>query len=569
MDQAIRKVLLIEDNPGDARLLKEAIREITPLPFELIHVDRLDLGIERLHQYNFAAVLLDLSLPDAKGIESVVRMQREVSGMPTVVLTGLDDDAVALDAVRAGAQDYLVKGEIDGRLLVRSLKYAIERKLLQEATHKHLEQITVLKDINSALTSTLDLAAVLDTLLEKMALLMPEVATTIRLRNKETGLLEPVACRNIDEQDWMAAATRWKIEGSVSDIAVTMKSPLLIADLPNDPRARNPEFFRNFGFTAYLGIPLTANHEVLGLIACYAKEQHAFSDQETEFLGALAGQASVAIRNSQVHGEIYKLAKDLERANHVKDEFLGIMSHELRTPLNVAKGYVEMLQCGFFGALPADQQEALDKIAAQHRAQLSMVNNILNALAMESEVAKAQYEEVSLADFIDELQIAYPQPLDGKLTFDWDCPLDLPAIQTDKTKLQYIFQNLINNAVKFTPSGSITVTVRLATSRHDSDLSAEKTTLVASVTDTGVGIDEKFQSVIFEKFSQVDSSTTRSHEGIGLGLHIVKRCTELLCGNVTVESKVGEGTKFRVTVPCELSSENPSSGKNFPAAVPA
>jgi len=554
MDQTIRKVLLIEDNPGDARLLKEAIREITPLPFELIHVDRLDLGIERLHQHDFAAVLLDLSLPDAKGIETVVRMQREVSGMPTVVLTGLDDDAVALDAVRAGAQDYLVKGEIDGRLLVRSLKYAIERKLLQEATDKHLEQITVLKDINTALTSTLDLSAVLDTLLEKMALLMPEVATTISLTNRETALLEPVACRNIDEQDWRAAAIRWETEGSVSDVAIAMKSPLLIPDLPNDPRALNPEFFRNNGFTAYLGIPLTANDEVLGLIACYAKEQRAFSDQDTEFLGALAGQASVAIRNSQVHGEIHKLAKDLERANHVKDEFLGVISHELRTPLNVAKCYVEMLQNGFFGVLPTDQQEALDKVAAQHRAQLSMVNNILNALAMESEVAKAQYEEVSLVDFIYELQNAYPQPLDSKLIFEWDYPLDLPAIQTDKTKLQYIFQNLINNAVKFTPSGSITVSVNLATSRHDSDLSAPKTTLVVSVTDTGVGIDDKFQSVIFEKFSQVDSSTTRAHEGIGLGLHIVKRCTQLLSGNVTVESKLGEGTVFRVTVPCELSS---------------
>ena len=569
MDQTIRKVLLIEDNPGDARLLKEAIREITPLPFELIHVDRLDLGIERLHQDNFAAVLLDLSLPDAKGIDTVVRMQREVSGMPTVVLTGLDDDAVALDAVRAGAQDYLVKGEIDGRLLVRSLKYAIERKLLQEATDKHLEQITVLKDINTALTSTLDLSAVLDTLLEKMASLMPEVATTISLRNRETALLEPVACRNIDEQDWMAAAARWKIEGSVSDIAVAMKSPLLITDPANDARVRNPEFFRSNGFTAYLGIPLTANDEVLGLIACYAKEQRAFSDQDTEFLGALAGQASVAIRNSQVHGEIHKLAKDLERANHVKDEFLGIMSHELRTPLNVAKCYVEMLQNGFFGALPADQQEALDKVAAQHKAQLSMVNNILNALAMESEVARAQYEEVSLVDFIYELQNAYPQPLDGKLAFAWDYPLDLPAIQTDRTKLQYIFQNLINNAVKFTRSGSITVSVKLEFSYHDSNLSAHKTTLALSVTDTGVGIDDRFQSVIFEKFSQVDSSTTRAHEGIGLGLHIVKRCTELLRGNVTVESKVGEGTVFRVTVPCELSSNNLSSEEIVPAAVPA
>ena len=548
--ETIKKVLLVEDNPGDARLLREALREVTPAPFELIHAERFHRGIESLKGEHFAAVLLDLSLPDAKGVDTVARMQREVSDVPIVVLTGLDDDATALEAVRAGAQDYLIKGDIDGRLLVRSLTYAIERKRLQQATQRHLEQMTALKDINAALTSTLELKNVLDILLEKVLGVLPEVATTVRLRNKEIGCLEPVACRNIDEQEWHAAAARWKTTGSVSDLVVEQKTPLMIADLPNDPRARDPEFCRKHGFTAYLGIPLTVNDEVLGMLSCYAREKGAFGDQESQFLSALAGQASVAIRNSQVYGEIQKLAGDLERANQVKDEFLGVMSHELRTPLNVARGYVEMLQSGFFGVLDPQQQQALDKIAAQHRAQLGMVNNILNAIAMESEVAKAHYEEVSLSDFFDELQSAYPQPLDRSFVFQWNYPPDLPAVRTDKTKLQYILQNLINNAVKFIVEGSITVSAKLESSSDGAGAAENKSNLVMAVADTGVGIDAEYQSVIFEKFSQVDSSTTRGHEGIGLGLHIVRRCTELLRGKVRVESQVGKGTVITVTIPC-------------------
>jgi len=542
----VRKVLLIEDSPGDARLLREALREVTPPPVELIHAERFDTGLEYLGKENFAAVLLDLSLPDTRGIDTVVRMQREVGAMPIVVLTGLDDDSMALEAVRAGAQDYLIKGEIDGKLLVRSLSYAIERKRLQGETQRHLERITALKDINAALTSTLELPTVVNILLDKIHSLMPDVATIVRLCNRETGEFEPLAWRNLDGQAWKEAADRWAADSSISNLVLRSRSPLRVVDLQSDPRIQDREFVCQHGLTAYLGIPLLSNDEVLGLIAFYAKGHGAFSDQENEFLGALAGQAAAAIRNSQVHGEIKKLASDLERANHVKDEFLGVMSHELRTPLNVAKGYVEMLQTGFFGNLVAEQQEALDKVAAQHRVQLGMVNNILNAIAMESEVARAHYEDVSLIDLFDELHDAYPQPLDGKLTFHWNYPLDTHAVRTDKTKLQYILHNLINNAVKFTPEGSITVSAKLETASHGLDSDDKKANLVLAVADSGVGIKKEFISVVFEKFSQVDSSTTRVHEGIGLGLYIVKRCTELLHGKVNVEAASKESSPGRI-----------------------
>src|SRR3990172_3907845 len=196
--------------------------------------------------------------------------------------------------------------------------------------------------------------------------------------------------------------------------------------------------------------------------------------------------------------------------------------------------------------------------------------NILNAIAMESEVARAHYEDVSLIDLFDELHDAYPQPLDGKLTFHWNYPLDTHAVRTDKTKLQYILHNLINNAVKFTPEGSITVSAKLETASHGLDSDDKKANLHLAVADSGVGIKKEFISVVFEKFSQVDSSTTRVHEGIGLGLYIVKRCTELLHGKVKVKSQQEKGTIFTVTLPCELlrdGERDAASKESSPARI--
>jgi two-component system, OmpR family, sensor kinase len=552
-----QRILLVEDNPGDALLLKEALREFnhTP-PFELIHVERLLAGIERAKQEKFVAVLLDLSLPDANGVETVTRMQREAEALPIVVLTGLDDDAAAVEAVRTGAQDYLVKGQIDGRLLVRSLSYAIERKRLQEAMRLHLERITALKDINVALTANLNLASVLEVLCEKVGRLLPDFGMAVRLWNREQAQLESVASVNYDDSWWQSVVTQSERKATLSETVFATKQTLNISDLASEPRLQCHDFWLRSGFTGFLGVPLIANDKTLGVICFFSNQATEFTSQEVEFLGALASQASVAIRNSQTHGEMKKLASDLERSNHVKEEFLGVISHELRTPLNVVKGYVDILKAGIFGELNSQQMEAFEKIANQTNLQLAMVNSILNATTMESNVASVQSEVLSLGDFLADIKVAYPDPADGRLRFEWNYPPYLPEVRSDRTKLHYILQNLLNNAVKFTPHGVVTVgaEVRMASASEPepNDSNSRKSWLILSVADTGVGIAEEFLPVIFEKFSQVDNSTTRAHEGIGLGLHIVRRCTELLNGSVKVESEVGKGTKFIVRVPCEL-----------------
>jgi len=134
------KILLIEDNLGDARLIREMLAEDESDRFELTHADRLSAGLKLLADERFDVILLDLSLQDSQGLDTIVQTQPHAPGIPVIVLTGNTDDLISSLAMRAGAQDFLVKGEIDGKLLVRSIRYAIERQGLMSALESERQQ---------------------------------------------------------------------------------------------------------------------------------------------------------------------------------------------------------------------------------------------------------------------------------------------------------------------------------------------------------------------------------------------------------------------------------------------
>ena len=149
-------VLLVEDNPGDARLFQELVRDTGAGRLKLEHVNRLSTALDRLSNGNFDVVLLDLSLPDEQGLATLTRTHAHAPNVPIVVLTGLDDEALAVKAVRAGAQDYLVKGRVDGDLLVRSMRYATERARALEALERREEHY------RSLIENSLDLVSILN-----------------------------------------------------------------------------------------------------------------------------------------------------------------------------------------------------------------------------------------------------------------------------------------------------------------------------------------------------------------------------------------------------------------------
>src|SRR5579884_1971181 len=154
MNLEVVRVLLIEDNPADARYLREEIADAGGLGIKLTHVSRLTDALERPDLQEFEVVLLDLSLPDAQGLETLERLQANAPGLPIVVLTGMDDEDLAVRAVREGAQDYLVKGQTDGGLLIRALRYARERKHAVEALQRREEHF------RSLIENALDLISI-------------------------------------------------------------------------------------------------------------------------------------------------------------------------------------------------------------------------------------------------------------------------------------------------------------------------------------------------------------------------------------------------------------------------
>ena len=414
-----------------------------------------------------------------------------------------------------------------------------ERQRLFAESQRNLDLVRALHEIDLAISSTLDLRTVLDILMEKVdTFLSYPTVSTIRLLNKGTGELEATACQNLNEVEWKSEER--KVRSGLPHIVLETKAPLTVINVQKDPRTRDRQFFQNYGLLSYLGVPLIAKDEVLGVFGFFTKEERQFSNEEIEFLTALAGQAAIAIHNSQLYEETKNQAIELERSNKVKDEFLSVMSHELRTPLTAVTGYTGMIVDGMLGEINPEQEKALGKVMRRCNDLLGMINGILYATSLEAGAVKADIHEVSLGNFFDKLRSDLDAPITKELTFTWDYPSNLPVIRTDSEKLKHILQNLINNAIKFTERGNVTVSAReIERSRQ----------VEFKVADTGVGIPKEHLSVIFERFRQVDSSETRLFGGVGMGLYIVKQFTEMLGGTIEVESEPGKGSTFTVTIP--------------------
>jgi signal transduction histidine kinase/HAMP domain-containing protein len=404
--------------------------------------------------------------------------------------------------------------------------------------HEHRQQQKALYDLNLSITSTLDLHDVLKIFLDHTSALFPFCTVTLSWLDNSTGNLELVGHRSVNDSEEMqrdlAAAQRLPL------LVIKQQSPVAASRSQFDPDTSERELFRRYELYSYLGLPLVAKGEILGVLSFYSRTEREFFAPEIDFLNALVNEAAIAIYNSRLFEQTREQAIELEKSNKIKDEFLGVMSHELRTPLNIIMNYAEVLRMGALGEISAEQVKGTDKIRSQAGHLLSLINGILEITKIESGTAALQTEFVSLSDFMSDCQSDYMSPLDKDLRLEWDFPSDLPVILSDRMRLRQVLTNLINNAIKFTEHG----TVYSAARTRD-----EGETFEIRVADTGPGIPEDRLERIFEKFHQIDSATTRNFSGAGLGLYIVKTFVELLDGSISVESKIGAGSVFTVRLP--------------------
>ncbi len=294
------------------------------------------------------------------------------------------------------------------------------------------------------------------------------------------------------------------------------------------------------GYRGSFLMPLKAREGTIGVMNFVSKNSYPFKPGEIERIKAIAYHLGIAVGNARLFGQLTRRTRELEKANKAKDEFLGVISHELRTPLNVILGYMDFMKQNSTGDLSPQGQAIVAKVAGQAKVLSSLVESILVTTNIEAGMVELVATELNLAECFIQLRSFYEAAGTKDVKLIWDIPIDLPVIKTDGLKLQRILQNLIDNAIKFTDEGSVTVSARVL---------ADENKVNFTVRDTGVGIARADISRIFDIFTQVDSSTTRSHEGVGLGLYIVRKLSELLNGSVEVQSEPGKGSAFTVAIP--------------------
>lgn len=247
-------------------------------------------------------------------------------------------------------------------------------------------------------------------------------------------------------------------------------------------------------------------------------------------------EAKVAERTA----ELSRLYDQSLAASRLKSEFMANMSHELRTPLAIIVGYADMLLDKTGPLLEEERERMIARIGEAARDQALLVDTVLDLGKVESGKMPVDNQPVLLDRFALALQQRQRMPLADGVALQWRIAPNLPLIETDPAKLTIVFDNLVNNAIKFTTAGSITVTVR--------DM-PEKKQVTVCIEDTGPGIAEDDLPTIFDAFHQLDGSSARAHGGVGLGLTIVHKYIALLGGEVAVSSALGRGTSFVVTLP--------------------
>jgi PAS domain S-box-containing protein len=233
---------------------------------------------------------------------------------------------------------------------------------------------------------------------------------------------------------------------------------------------------------------------------------------------------------------------ELEKANQAKNRFLATMSHELRTPLNAIIGFTGILLMRLPGPLTPVQEKQLRTVQTSGRHLLSLINDLLDLAKIESGKLDLSLEPVNCREILDEI-VAYLRPMaeSKDLVVSINTPEGATLVQTDRRALHQILLNLINNAVKFTDSGSVQVQI-------NERLMGDFPLVEFAVIDTGIGIRPEHQNKLFQAFSRLDGSSEPSHQGTGLGLYLSQKLAEMLSGQITFESEFGKGSTFRFTL---------------------
>ena len=441
-----------------------------------------------------------------------------------------------------------------------------EQKAAQEQIRFTAQRLAVLNEISRHTVSAASTEEIAKSALTQLQQLVPYQAASIMEREMATGQLSVIS---------LSTSSHCVVK-DLNTQGTECISKLLEHDLgkriwyfPNLQNVEEPfpvlQSLQHEGARSCCLAPLYIQDTLIGVLCLRSSDIDAFSQEHLDVISQVTDLLAMSIQQRRLDQEIHAHAEqleqrvqertralsransELERANRLKDDFLANMSHELRTPLNAILGKVELMQQGIHGPLTEKQARSLNVVHDSGLHLLSLINDILDLSKIEAGKLLLEANLCSVSSLC-RASLAFvkesAQKKQIELTLNVDNRL---TVSCDERRLKQILVNLLSNAVKFTPDrGKVGLNVE-TDARHG--------IVHFRVSDSGIGIAEDQLEHLFQPFVQLDSSFTRQHSGTGLGLSLVRRLAELHGGSVSIESEVGKGSCFTVSLPWESPTE--------------
>ncbi|MBU0705494.1 MAG: GAF domain-containing protein [Chloroflexi bacterium] len=441
-------------------------------------------------------------------------------------------------------------GEIaTGQTLIHQAAVSMENARLFAETQRRVRELRLLHDVGLAAASGVRLEETLQAAAEALTAELTDARVSLLLLEPESGALRLEA--SVGYMTDAVRGLRLKSGEGITGWVVRHGKPVLAPDVRLDPRYVEVASDTR----SELCVPLAVGPLIIGVLNVESPHLDAFTKDDQRLLSTLASNLTMLVERARLFEEVeaarvelQQRAEALGEANvrlqeldRLKDQFLANMSHELRTPLNSIIGFSEVLMDGLVGELTPEQKDCVNDIHFSGEHLLTLINDILDLSKIEAGRMTLALTAVDVPKLLAGVEATIAPLIKKKsqtLRVEWAD--GLPILIADLFRIKQVLLNLISNANKFTPlEGHITLSCRLA----------GPTTMLFSVTDTGIGIKPEDQEIIFEEFRQVDGSASREMSGTGLGLAISKRLIEMHGGHIWVESEYGRGTTFSFLLP--------------------
>lgn len=472
---------------------------------------------------DFDLLLTDNQMPGITGLEIAKTLKHDNPNIICITMTGFGTLDIVVEALRIDVDEFVMKPFTPSELSMAITK-ALEKQRLRRENFR-LRSLIPLFELNKSFMGTREVDQLLRRLYEiTKQETKADFVWLYTFKNDQINFYSHPEETMHGNEAQQAASYKIAQHLLTSQQLTTLNEQALIE--------RQIVTAADLAAQSVLAVLLRSQNTNLGAIILLSQKNE-FAPSDSEFLSVMCGQASIALENA-------RFFEELKTLDHMKSEFINIAAHELRTPLTILMGYTSILQ----DVADESQQEFVAPVMRNAERLRSLIDDMLNLKYLASGVPKIEREAISLRHAVEtvikDMDLKFKEK---NLTVTVQIPDNFPTMITDPKKLDLILVNLLDNAVKFNvDNGKI-----ILKATHDDSYAT------ISVIDTGEGIPEEQFNRIFKEFVTLEPSLTRTHQGIGLGLAIVRGMVNVGGGQVLLESKEGHGSNFTFTLPLDNS----------------